>query len=67
MEVLTLEKQYIGQPQLMSLMAEMILDKAIRDYEIDRLYKEIDQSLMERDKERFMRLTDELNTLLSET
>jgi uncharacterized protein YpiB (UPF0302 family) len=67
MEVLTLEKQYIGQPQLMSLMAEMILDKAIRDYEIDRLYKEIDQSLMERDKERFMRLTDELNTILSET
>lgn len=62
-----MEKQYIGQPQLMSLMAEMILDKAIRDYEIDRLYKEIDQSLMERDKERFMRLTDELNTLLSET
>jgi uncharacterized protein YpiB (UPF0302 family) len=45
----------------------MILDKAIRDYEIDRLYKEIDQSLMERDKERFMRLTDELNTILSET
>lgn len=57
-------KQYVVQHQLMSLIAEIVLDQAIRDYEVNRLYKEIDQALEDRDEERFLQLTDELNMLL---
>lgn len=57
-------KQYVMHHQLMSLIAEIVLDQAIRDYEVNRLYKEIDQALEDRDEKRFLELTDELNMLL---
>ncbi len=40
--------------------AKMVLDKALRDFRIEQLHKEIDQSLQNRDKEAFHRLTEEL-------
>jgi uncharacterized protein YpiB (UPF0302 family) len=67
MEVLRLEKQRVVENQLMSLVAEIILDKAIRDYEIRRLYAQIDDTLAQRDHERFLMLTDELNLILKES
>jgi uncharacterized protein YpiB (UPF0302 family) len=67
MEVLRLEKQRVVENQLMSLVAEIILDKAIRDYEIRRLYAQIDDTLAQRDQERFLMLTDELNLILKES
>lgn len=64
MEVFKLEKQYVMNHQLLSLMAEIVLDQAIRDYEVNRLYKEIDQALADRNEERFLILTEELNIVL---
>lgn len=64
MEVFKLGKQYVVHHQLLSLMAEIVLDQAIKDYEVNRLYKEIDQALEERNKERFLALTAELNHML---
>lgn len=61
-----MEKQRVVENQLMSLVAEIILDKAIRDYEIRRLYAQIDDTLAQRDQERFLMLTDELNLILKE-
>lgn len=64
MEVFKLGKQYVVQHHLLSLMAELVLDQAVRDYEISRLYKEIDQALEDQNKERFLHLTNELKNRL---
>ncbi|MGM7721735.1 IDEAL domain-containing protein [Metabacillus sp. Hm71] len=46
-----------------ALAAELIVDKAIRDFQKEQLHKGIDQSLQERNKEEFLRLTKALNEL----
>ncbi|CCQ93625.1 conserved hypothetical protein [[Clostridium] ultunense Esp] len=66
MEVSPLEKQNVVPNQLYSLMAELVLDHAVREYEIRRLYEEIDLSLVRRDKKRFMKLTEELKMILED-
>lgn len=66
MEVSPLEKQNVVPNQLYSLMAELVLDHAVREYEIRRLYEEIDLSLARRDKKRFMKLTEELKMILED-
>lgn len=43
-----------------SLIAEMVLDKAIRDFHKEKLLKEIDLSLENGNMAEFMRLTEEL-------
>ncbi len=43
-----------------SLCAELMVDKALRDFRIEQIYKEIDRSLQCKDKEEFLRLTEEL-------
>jgi len=48
-----------------SLLAEMVLEKALYNFRKDALKKQIDQSLMERNKELFFKLTEELNQLSS--
>ncbi|MFC0274502.1 IDEAL domain-containing protein [Metabacillus herbersteinensis] len=48
---------------LNSIYAKMVLDKALRDFRIEKIHKEIDQSLQVRDKGKFQRLTDELKIL----
>ncbi|MFC0271745.1 IDEAL domain-containing protein [Metabacillus herbersteinensis] len=62
-----MEKFLLNAPQqtemkiLNSLYAKMVLDKALRDFRIEQILKEIDKSLQYRNKEKFLRLTEELN------
>ncbi|MEC2074880.1 IDEAL domain-containing protein [Metabacillus fastidiosus] len=46
-----------------SLLAEMVLDKALRDFRKKKIQMEIDQSLEKRNKEDFFRLTSELKEI----
>ncbi|MED4399921.1 IDEAL domain-containing protein [Metabacillus fastidiosus] len=46
-----------------SLLAEMVLDKALRDFRKKKIQMEIDQSLEKRNKEEFFRLTSELKEI----
>jgi len=60
-----MKKYYLNAPQNPvvtdhSMMAEMVLDKALRDFQKEHLLKEIDRSLENRNKEEFLRLTEEL-------
>jgi uncharacterized protein YpiB (UPF0302 family) len=48
---------------VLSLMAELILDESIRKYKEERLYKEIDRALAQKDENSFLTLTNELKTL----
>ena len=50
---------------LRHLMAELILDKAIREYREKELYREIDMALEQGDEAAFLTLTSELRSLLS--
>jgi len=50
---------------LRHLMAELILDKAIREYREKELYREIDMALEQGDEAAFLTLTNELRSLLS--
>lgn len=58
--------QNVVSNPLDSLLAELVLDQVVRDYEIRRLYEEIDLSLSRKDKKRFMEFTEELKILLEE-
>ena len=44
-------------------MAEMVLNKALNDFLKEQLLKEIDRSLEDRNKEEFLRLTEELKNI----
>ncbi|MFD0769346.1 IDEAL domain-containing protein [Bacillus sp. CGMCC 1.60114] len=46
-----------------SLFAEMVLDKAIHDFRKEKIQKEIERSLQNRNKEEFLRLTEELKSI----
>jgi uncharacterized protein YpiB (UPF0302 family) len=43
--------------------AEMVLNKALRNFRKEQIRKEIDQSLQDRNKEEFLRLTEELKNI----
>jgi uncharacterized protein YpiB (UPF0302 family) len=43
--------------------AEKVLNKALRDFRKEQLLKEIDRSLLERNKEEFLHLTNELKNI----
>ncbi|MFC3885109.1 IDEAL domain-containing protein [Bacillus songklensis] len=64
-----LEKYLLPAPQqperkvLDSIFAEMVLNKALRDFRKEQIGKEIDQSLRDRNKEEFLRLTEELKNI----
>ena len=47
-----------------SLLAEIVLEKALYDFQKEQILKEIDQSLRERNKENFMDLTEKLKMYL---
>lgn len=49
---------------LHSIYAKMALDKAIRDFRTEQLFKEIDCALEDRNKEKFLQLTGELKSIL---
>ena len=44
-------------------MAEMVLNKVLNDFLKEKLLKEIDRSLENRNKEEFLRLTEELKNI----
>jgi uncharacterized protein YpiB (UPF0302 family) len=58
------QKPNVVNPSTLSLMAEMILDEAIRKYRIHNLYKHIDETLEAGDEARFKVLTSELKEIL---
>lgn len=43
--------------------AEMVLNNALRNFRKEQIRKEIDQSLQDRNKEEFLRLTEELKNI----
>ena len=43
--------------------AEMVLNKALHDFRKEQIQKEIDQSLQNRNKEEFLRLTEQLKDI----
>ncbi|WP_175987552.1 IDEAL domain-containing protein [Bacillus sp. Marseille-Q1617] len=54
------------QPELISmdsLVAEMILDKALLTFRKEQIEQKIDQSLRDGDKKEFLRLTQELKDM----
>ena len=46
-----------------SKMAEMILEKALLDFRKKTIQQKIDQSLLDKNKNEFLRLTEELKSL----
>jgi len=60
-----MEKNLLNSPQpevniMDSLFAEMVLDKALRDFQKEKIQKKIDLSLRDKNKTEFLRLTEEL-------
>ncbi|MBT2741040.1 IDEAL domain-containing protein [Bacillus sp. ISL-77] len=60
-----MEKNLLNSPQpevnvMDSLFAEMVLDKALRDFRKEKIQKKIDLSLRNKNKAEFLRLTEEL-------
>jgi uncharacterized protein YpiB (UPF0302 family) len=49
---------------LISLQAELILDYAVRDYRLAKLYEQIDLALDRRDEQRFAELTTNLKKII---
>jgi uncharacterized protein YpiB (UPF0302 family) len=45
------------------IMAEMFLDQAMKDFKKGKIVEEIDQSLKNKDKETFLRLTEKLKSV----
>ncbi|MFF2501115.1 IDEAL domain-containing protein [Peribacillus sp. NPDC058075] len=58
-----MEKQLPGTLLESEEIAEMVLKRALIDYRKVQIEKKIDDSLKNRNKEEFMRLTDELKSI----
>jgi uncharacterized protein YpiB (UPF0302 family) len=63
-----MEKNLLNSPQpvlnvLDSLFAEMVLDKALLDFQKEKIQQKIDQSLRDKNKREFLRLTEELKNI----
>ena len=63
-----MEKNLLNAPQeelsaMDSLIAEMVLDKAILDFRKKQIQKEIDQSLRDGNKEAFLELSGKLKNI----
>ncbi|PEU51098.1 phosphoesterase [Priestia megaterium] len=46
------------------MLAELFLDQVIKDFKKRKILKEIDHSLKNKDKEAFLRLTEELKSVV---
>lgn len=55
--------QQSGVNMMDRLFAEMVLDKALRDFRKQQIQKEIDESLEAGNKEAFLRLAEELKKI----
>lgn len=62
-----MEKRLLNSPQQseenVSLLAEQVLNQALKEYRIEKLRKKIDEALTSRNKKEFMRLTEELKQI----
>ncbi|MGM0877485.1 MAG: IDEAL domain-containing protein [Bacillota bacterium] len=63
-----MEKNLLNTPQpegnvTDSLFAEMVLDKSLLDFRKEKIQQKIDQSLRDRNKREFLRLTEELKNV----
>ncbi|MCP3740735.1 IDEAL domain-containing protein [Rossellomorea sp. BNER] len=62
-----MEKKLLNSPQheviMDSLFAEMVLDKALFKFRKEKIQQKIDQSLRDRNKKEFLRLTEELKNI----
>ncbi|MCT2346936.1 IDEAL domain-containing protein [Niallia taxi] len=64
-----MEKYLLNAPQqsegnvVDSLLAEMVLEKALYNFRKEKIEKQIDETLIAGDKEEFFRLTEELKKL----
>ncbi|MEK0314103.1 IDEAL domain-containing protein [Cohnella sp. 56] len=54
----------VAYETMLGLAAELTLDDALREYKKERLYGEIDHALEQGDSATFLRLTEELKTIL---
>ncbi|MNW44134.1 hypothetical protein D3C74_213560 [compost metagenome] len=52
-----------GYEALLNVSAEMILDRVFKNIRLQTIYTEIDDALDKKDKQEFMRLTNELKML----
>jgi uncharacterized protein YpiB (UPF0302 family) len=62
-----MEKRLLNSPQQseenVSLLAEQVLNQALKEYRIEKLRDKIDEALTSRNQKEFMRLTDELKKI----
>lgn len=64
-----MEKNLLNTPTetevnvMYSELADIVLNKALRDFRKEQLRTEIDRSLKNRNKEEFLRLTEELKSI----
>jgi uncharacterized protein YpiB (UPF0302 family) len=59
------KKMNVSRDAVFSLLAELVLDDAIKQYQIMRLYTEIDQALDDYDQQAFLDLSGELRGIIS--
>ncbi|AND40169.1 MULTISPECIES: IDEAL domain-containing protein [Cytobacillus] len=62
-----MEKRLLNSPQQseenVSVLAEQVLNQALKEYRKEKLREKIDEALTSRNKEEFIRLTDELKKI----
>lgn len=58
-----MDKMSVIYEALLELHAEKVLDEAIRKFQVQRLYQEIDDALRTGDQESFLSLTTKLKSL----
>lgn len=58
----TSQQPKVDTDAINSLYVEMVLDKVSRDYRKNQILKGIDRSLKDRNKQEFLRLTEELKS-----
>jgi uncharacterized protein YpiB (UPF0302 family) len=63
LEVNPMEKQDVVHGTVLGLLAEMVLDEALRNFRKKKLYTQIDEALKLGDQNKFMELTNELKEL----
>jgi uncharacterized protein YpiB (UPF0302 family) len=64
-----MDKKLLNSPKskenvIDSLMAEMVLDQALLKFRKEKIQQKIDQSLLDKNKSEFLRLTDELKKVM---
>jgi uncharacterized protein YpiB (UPF0302 family) len=56
---------YYGNNMVAGLLSEIVIDEQMRLYRKRALYEEIDEALAMKNKERFIRLTNELREIMA--